>query len=104
MVEQCNFEFKGFEPDANYLAFVKTVAEQIQVLSPNESFIHFEINKRGGFYVGFINVNSAPARFCAADNDDDPKLLALKLASQVQRQIKNWKRFRFSSPYSEQAI
>ncbi|OQW48925.1 MAG: hypothetical protein A4S09_13235 [Proteobacteria bacterium SG_bin7] len=98
---QCNFDFRGFSPDQEFLAFLKTVAEQIQVLSPNESFINIEINRKNSFYVGFINVNSAPARFCAADNEDDPKLLVLKLASQIQRQIKNWKRFRFSKPYSE---
>lgn len=98
-LEQCSFDFKGFSPDPEFMTFLKSVAEQVQVLSPNESFIKVEINKKNNFYVGFVNVNSAPARFCAADNEDDPKLLVLKLASQIQRQIKNWKRFRFSKPY-----
>ncbi len=104
MIEQCNFNFKGFQPEAEFLSFLKTVAEQVQQIAPTDSYLEVEINKKNNFYFGSAAVNSSPARFSATESEDDPMLLVLKLASQIQRQIKNWKRFRFSQPYSEAEV
>lgn len=101
MIEDCNFEFSGFQPDADFLGFSKSVLEQVQLLAPTDSFLKIDISRKNNFYFGSIHINSNPARFSATDSEDDPKLLVLKLASQIQRQIKNWKRFRFSKPYAE---
>ncbi len=95
MFDQCQYEFKNFDVPNDLMAFIKSVIERVQNLSPSNAFLKTHIFKNGSKFEGEIHVNSQATTFKAIAHDADPRELIMKLGGQIQNQLKNWKKFRF---------
>ena len=91
--------FKGFKPQQNIVARVRSMADSLYYQSPSESCIKATFSRAGkAGYVGIVKINSSVGSFVAKALGDDLNSLGENLFKQIRSQLKQWKTRRFLEP------
>lgn len=92
------FLFKGFEPSQELNEAANRSMASALVLSPNDSIPFGYIVKDKHLYRGHIEICSSHGVFSAYATSSDPEAVLGKLKARILKQLKRWRKSRFSPP------
>lgn len=95
-VDDCKFEFFGFNAGEELRAFIKSLAEELQMKAPADSYLKLTLERGRNVVSGIIKVTSLAGTFIARATAEDPQEAAQRLKQAMRQQIEEWSRRRFS--------
>lgn len=76
--------------------FVRQNLENLKELSPSTSRLTLNFERDGGSYRGFLTIKSFEVSFFSSKRGSDPIATMLLLKDDIEAQLLEWKRTRFS--------
>lgn len=89
--------FFGIELNQNQYQNIKKGVDQLKEKCPSHCSFKLEFEKRSSCYIGKINIKSLSENFYSKKIAHNPYQAYLMLEEDIEQQLLNWKRRRFSS-------
>lgn len=96
-IEDVRIHLKGFEKKDRFGCFVKSLVDDIHLEAPSDSTTTASFTKSEAYVTGSIQISSSEGVFSARAEGCNPRKVALEVARELRKQLRNWRRTRFFS-------